>query len=115
MHSTLEQIETIISKAGDYAQTKFTIYKLSAAKKLIAASTSILSILVVLIFGWLAILFCSIGLALGIGIYIQHPFAGFFIVGSFYFLVGIILLLFRKKILIDPLRKLWWNQANKAN
>ena len=115
MHTTLEQIETIISKAGDYAETKFTIYKLSAAKKLIITSTSILSILVVLIFGWLGILFCSIGLALGIGIFIQHPFAGFLIVGSFYFLVGLLLFLFRKKLMIIPLRKIWWSQINKLD
>ncbi|MBC7867124.1 MAG: phage holin family protein [Gloeobacteraceae cyanobacterium ES-bin-316] len=103
MQATFEQISNLVTKATEIAETKVEIYKLRAAQKATLTLTSIISIMVIGMIAALVLVILSIGLALYIGPWLGDTSYGFFAVGLFYLLTGIILFFVRDKILSGPL------------
>lgn len=103
MQSTIKHIEDFVSKAGDLAETKVELWKLRAAGKISETVSSLISKIAIILFTGAALTIVSIGLALWIGSEIGNLSYGFFIVGGFYALVGLLLFIFRKNLLKGPL------------
>ncbi len=106
MESTLEHIENLVAKVGDLAETKVDMWKLQGVSKVSEACSSMLSFLAIAIFGVIALSIINIGLAYVIGNALNNTGYGFFTVGAFYALVGLILFFCRKKWLKQPLQNL---------
>lgn len=105
MESNTEMIESLLEKTVDYGKTSFQLLKLKTLSKTSDITSTYLSRLVVLIFAFAFILFMSLGLAIWIGEILGNSFYGFFVVGAFFGLIGIIIHFFLhkwlKKILDD--------------
>jgi Putative Actinobacterial Holin-X, holin superfamily III len=106
MQSTIDHIENLISKAGDIAETKVEVWKLRAAGKVSETVSSLISLFAIVIFTVGAITIVSMGVAFWIGQQMGKISYGFFIVGGFYALVGLLLYRYRKSWIKKPLSDL---------
>jgi hypothetical protein len=105
MESNTEMIESLFEKTVDYGKTSFQLMKLKTLSKTSDITSTYLARLVVLIFAFSFMLFMSFGLAIWIGEILGKSFYGFFVVGVFFGLIGILIYFFLhkwlKKILDD--------------
>ena len=101
--STVEQVESLISKAGDLAETRIELFKLKMVDRFSQAVSSVLSKIVTVVLISLALIICSLGAAFWIGSEMKNLYYGFFIVGGFYVLLGIIVYIFRHALIKKPI------------
>ena len=113
MQSTIKHIEDFVSKAGDVAETKVELWKLRAAGKISETVSSLISVIAIAIITCVAITIVSFGLAFWIGSEMGNMSYGFFIVGGFYAFAGLLLFLFRKQWIKDPVSNLVINKITK--
>ncbi len=106
MQSTIKHIEDFVSKAGDLAETKVELWKLRAAGKISETVSSLISIIATVILIGVAITIVSFGIAFWIGSEMGNLSYGFFIVGGFYAFAGLLVFVFRKKLVKNPVSNL---------
>lgn len=106
MQSTIEHIENLVSKAGDIAETKVELLKLRAAGKIAETVSSLISVIAIVIITGAAISILSIGIAFWVGSEMGKISYGFFIVGGFYAVVGLLVHLFRRSWIKNPFSNL---------
>ena len=113
MYSTIDNIEKLAASVTDVAETKLELLKLRAAGRISASLSSLVAIIMVLVFGGAGLTIISFGLAYWIGGLLGNLSAGFFIVGSFYALVGLLVYINRKKWVQLPLSNLFIDKIIK--
>ncbi|MEO6314997.1 MAG: phage holin family protein [Chitinophagaceae bacterium] len=96
------QFETLLSKAGEYAETKATLIKLKIADKTSDTVSDAASSLVIGIFLGFFLLCLSVGLALLIGEWLGKNYFGFFIVAGLYGIAGIVFHINRTSLVKTP-------------
>ena len=99
MEDNTKLVESLLEKGADYGTITFELLKLKTLDKASDAISSILphSIVLYLIASFL--LFFSVGLAFWLSELLGNTFVGFFIVGAFYALIGIVVhFFFHKKL-----------------
>jgi hypothetical protein len=106
MQSTIEYIENLVSKVGDVAETKVELWKLRAAGKISETVSSLISVMAIVILTVTAVTILSVGIAFWIGSEMGKTSYGFFIVGGFYVLVGLLVYVFRSRWIKKPLSNL---------
>src|ERR1700730_18437956 len=105
MNSMEEQqndIDILLSDAGDYVETRSTLWKLKAIESLSDVSGELVSGLALIGMAALVVLIFSTGLALLIGYWLGKSFYGFFVIGGFYAILGLIFFAFRNQWIKDP-------------
>ena len=107
MHSTIDNIEKLVASVTDVAETKIELIKLRAAGKISESLSSLLAVMMVMIFCGAALTIVSFGFAYLIGSKLNNLSYGYFIVGGFYALVGLLVFFNRKKWVQDPLSNLF--------
>jgi hypothetical protein len=95
-------IDILLSDAGDYIETRTTLWKLKAIESLSDVSGELVSGLALIGIASLVVLILSAGLALLIGSWIGKSFYGFFIIGGVYAIIGLIFYAFRNQWLKEP-------------
>jgi Putative Actinobacterial Holin-X, holin superfamily III len=113
MQSTIRHIEDFVSKAGDLAETKVELWKLRAAGKISETVSSLISVFAIAALCCVAMTIISIGIAFWIGSEMGKVSYGFFIVGGFYAFAGLLVYLFRKKWIKNPVSNLIINKITK--
>ena len=94
-----DNIQSVSDKFQEYGTSTAEYYKLRLFKSSMKGAISLVNLLVFGSFFLFVLLFISIGVALWLGIMLESSFAGFLIVGGFYALVTIFLLVFGKKLI----------------
>jgi hypothetical protein len=102
MEAVPNHFESLLSKAGDYAETKVSLLKLKVADKTSDTVSDAAAMLVILLFVMFFIFTLSIGLALLIGEWLGKSYYGFFIVAGLYGIAGIIFSINRKALVKTP-------------
>ena len=87
-------LESLLERAAEYGITSFELLKLKALGKSTDILSSLIPLSVVIILFIIFLLFLNLGLALWFGELLGKTFYGFFIIAAFYFLTGIICLLY---------------------
>ncbi|RFN59189.1 phage holin family protein [Marixanthomonas ophiurae] len=100
-----DNLHTISEKFQDYTTSTVEYYKLHFFKSSMKGAISLVNLLVFGSFFLFVLLFISIGVALYLGIVMESSFAGFLIVGGFYGLVTLFLVIFGKKLIERSLLK----------
>jgi hypothetical protein len=106
MQSTINHLESIISKAGEVAETKVELWKLKAAGRLSETVSSMVSKIAVVVLLAIAVIILSLGVAYWLGSALGNVYYGFFIVGGFYALAGLLIFVFRDQIIKGPVSNL---------
>jgi hypothetical protein len=109
----MENIEQLIQSATNVAETKIELIKLKAAGKVSASLSSLVAVMMAVVFTVAGLLILSFGLAYLIGDKLNNISYGFFIVGGFYALVGLLVFYNRKKWVQDPLSNLFIDKMIK--
>lgn len=103
MNSVIDNIEQIAAAASSVAETKFELLKLRTAGKVSASLSSVIVIVMMAIFGSVAFMILSFGLAYFIGSKLGEVSYGFFIVGGVFALAGFLIYANRKAWVQEPL------------
>ncbi len=93
----------LFEKAKDYVDTRIDLVKLKATQTTSDVVPSLVSKAVLLFFMIIFFLMVNIGIALLLGEVLGKTYYGFFIVGVFYALVGLLLHVFRKQWIKQPM------------
>lgn len=102
MESVRENIEQIVSGIGDVAETKLELLKLRTAGKASEMISSVVAFLALVLITGITLIIISIGAAYWIGNQFNNTSYGFFIVGGFYILLFLFILLLRKNLISKP-------------
>ena len=104
--STMEEqqhdIDVLLSDAGDYIETRTTLWKYKAIESLSDVSGELVSGLALIGMATVIVLIFSMGFALLIGYWLGNSFYGFFIIGGFYAIIGLIFYARRSVWLKEP-------------
>jgi hypothetical protein len=96
--------EDLVNHAGDYLDTFYKTNLLKATGKAIRSGATAISSVVFAVLAVFIILFGSMGLAWWLGDVIESRAGGFLLVGGFYLLVLVILILTRKTVVLPFIR-----------
>jgi len=106
MKSAINNLEDIVNSTVDLVETKTEIWKLKAVGKISDTVSSIISIIAVVLLAGVSITILSFGVAYWIGNELGNLHYGFFIVGGFYAIVGVLLYFLRERLLKTPISNL---------
>lgn len=96
-------VEELFEKVKDYVETTIDLFKLKAINKVSGLLSSLIASVILLLFGFMVIIFITVGLALLIGMWLGNAFWGFFIMAGIYIIAGLIIYAARRKILKEPI------------
>jgi O-antigen/teichoic acid export membrane protein len=102
MEEQTTDIDNLLSDAGDYIETRTTLWKLKAIESLSDVSGELVSGLGMIVISSFVIIIFSIGLALLVGEWVGKSYYGFFIVGGVYAIIAVILFARREQWLKEP-------------
>ena len=106
MYSVINNVEKLVSSVSDMAETKIALMKLKAAGKVSTSLSTLVFFLIIALFGSLALTIISFGFAYFIGSKLNNISYGFFIIGGFYVLIGLLVFINRKKWIQKPVSDL---------
>lgn len=104
MKLNLEQIEDLIVNLKSYASSSFEIIKLEAVERTSSIAANFISGLVIGLVVILFAFFSSLGICFYLSELLGNNYWGFGIVAGAYLLLGIVLIIGRKKLLNKPIR-----------
>jgi phosphoglycerol transferase MdoB-like AlkP superfamily enzyme len=94
MENQANFLDPLIEKARVYGKTSLDLYKLKAIDKTSEVSSTIISRILAFAFIALFILMSSLGAAFWLGNFFGELYYGFFCVGGFYGVLGVVLYFF---------------------
>jgi hypothetical protein len=95
-------IDILLSDAGDFIETRTTLWKYKTIESLADVSGELVSGLGMIVIVSFVIIMFSIGFALLIGEWLGKSYYGFFVMGGLYTILGLIIFAGRRKWLKDP-------------
>ncbi len=102
-----QHLNNLSDDAKTYIKSEIAFYKLDAYKKLIKATSSLLSFIVKVGILLLILAFLSIGLGLLLGKLIGYYYIGFFVVAGIYFILLLIMILFGRPFIQKTVLKIY--------
>lgn len=110
-HEKIEELKGYVVK---YINTNCELIKLEATERISLFLSGLIGLLLVGSIATLFILFASFSIGFYLSTLLGNSYAGFIIVAGFYLLLGLILVLVRKKLIERPLRdKIIWKLLSK--
>lgn len=98
-----DKAKDIFDNVKDYFEARWNLGVLNASSKVADTISSFTSILIMVIIGTIVLIFMSLSVAWLIGERLNSPALGFFCVGLFYVLVGIIVFIIKDKYIKLPI------------
>jgi hypothetical protein len=98
------KIEELSESLKKYMNTNYELIKYEAVERSSVIGSSMFSSLLVGLVSVLFVLFISLGISFYLSAYLGNTYAGFIIVGGFYLLFGLILMLSKKQLIERPMR-----------
>ena len=102
MEDQQQDIDILLSDAGDFIETRTTLWKLKAIESLVDVSGELVSGMGMIVITSFVVIIFSIGFALLIGDWLGKAFYGFFIIGGLYGIVALVIYARRGRWLKDP-------------
>ena len=102
MEDQQQDIDILLSDAGDFIETRTNLWKLKAVESLVDVSGELVSGLGMIVISSFVVIIFSIGLALLIGDWMGKSYYGFFIIGGLYGIAALVIYARRGRWLKDP-------------
>lgn len=106
MENIATDIELLYNKAEKYTKTSFELLQLNTIDKTSDVISSLAVVTSMVIIVAIFILFINIGISLLIGKLLNDYAMGFFLISLFYFIVALIVFVFRKTLIKIPIDNL---------
>lgn len=100
MKEKVEIVEELIEKGREYAKTNLELYKLKAIDKISDMFSSIAAGVTLAVLALFFIAMLTTGLALYLGELLGKPHHGFFAMAGLFFLLAVIVIIFRKVLVV---------------
>ena len=101
-----KSVDMLYEKAKKYTETSAELLTLKVVDKSAEVLSSLTAILLIAMVFAMFTLFVNIGLSLLIGSMLNEYYLGFFIVSAFYLILGVVLYMFRDKVIKLPIANL---------
>lgn len=105
MQNHLEKIEELIEQLKLYSVTTIKVIKLETVERSSALLSNLISRVIIGVIATLFAFFLSLGICFYLSELFNNSYMGFGLVAGFYLLLGIVLIIGRKKLLIKPIRE----------
>ena len=92
------QIDNLVDNASGFVEARLELYKMEIREDVARILSKAIVYVAIGLFGFLLLLFFSVGLAHFISRYFGEAFAGYWVVAGFYGIVFLFFLIFRKSI-----------------
>jgi hypothetical protein len=102
MEDQQNDIDILLSDAGDFIETRTTLWKLKAIESFVDVSGELVAGMGLIVISSFVVIIFSIGLALLIGDWLGKGAYGFFIIGGIYSILAIIIYARRGRWLKGP-------------
>lgn len=99
-----KEVEELTESIQQYVQTNFKLMKLQTAERSSVIGSALFTVLLVGIMAVLFIFFISLGASFYISTLFRNAYSGFILVAGIYLLIGLVLLIYRKKLVEKPMR-----------
>ncbi len=99
-----KKMEDISETIKDYVNTNLEIVKLELTNRTSVISSELVSYIVIGLIAFLFLFIASIGLGFYFSELLNNNFYGFATVAAFYLILSLVVFLFRKKLIQNPLR-----------
>lgn len=99
-----EKFEELTKSLKSYIQTNIELIKLEASDRTSIIGSSFISIILISFTVILFLLFISIGLGFYLSNCFNDSYTGFILIAFFYLIMSLLLILFRKKLIENPMR-----------
>ena len=103
MENQSTPVESLIDRVKSYVETRIDLLRLKAIDKSSSFLSLLISMIVVILVGFISIMMLSVGIALLLGDWLGKSYYGFFIVAVIYFITGLVLYSSREKWLKAPI------------
>ena len=103
MENQSTPVESLIDRVKSYVETRIDLLRLKAIDKSSSFLSLLISMVVVILIGFLSLMLFSVGLALLLGEWLGRSYYGFFIVAGLYLITGLVLYSSREKLLKTPI------------
>jgi hypothetical protein len=103
MENQSTPVESLIDRVKSYVETRIDLLRLKAIDKSSSFLSLLISMIVVILIGFLSLMMLSVGLALLLGEWLGRSYYGFFIVAGLYLITGLVLYSSREKLLKSPI------------
>ncbi len=103
MEASQSPLDQIIAHTEDYLKTRQQLAQHVVTERVVVFTSTLVMAYVLFAFFSMAAFFTSLGLVAWIAREMNDPLMGYWVVGAGYFLLGILLVIFRKSILKNPL------------
>jgi hypothetical protein len=118
MEKVFEKAEGLAASVKEYINLRIESLKMTAAEKTSAVAANIIAGALALFVGLLFVVFASVALALALGVWMGHLWAGFLTVAGLYLLAGIVVWTARGRLIRFPvmnalIRQLFTDQGNE--
>jgi len=120
MNNVATPVEALFGKAERYGKTSIELLKLNAIDKSADVVSSLAAKLAVTIAVAMFVLIVNIGIALWLGELLGKTYYGFFVTSAFYAIVALLIYVFQKQWIIEPISnsvisQLLRNERNSSN
>ncbi len=96
-------LEKLIESITKFIELKMEIYELKVKEQLVHIISSFATLTLILTFGIIMLFFFSLALGFYLNSLFESNFIGFALIGAFYLLIGILLILFKDKLITNRL------------
>lgn len=93
------KLDSIVGNLTGYVESRVALVKMEIREEVASVLSRALIIMIMFLTGFLMLLFLSVGLAEFLNTLYEGDFVGFLLVGGFYALLLILMIVFRKNIL----------------
>jgi len=104
-------LDKVIHHLSRFIELKLEIYELKIKEQLVVIISSFTRLALILSFGMFTIFFCSLALGLFLNDVFESRFIGFILIGLIYFLICIILIVFKNKIITNHLFQAFFSET----
>jgi hypothetical protein len=95
--------ERLIETISKLIEVKTEIYELKVKEQMVQIISSMATLILILSFGLIMLFFFSLAMGFYLNSLLETSFIGFVLVGAFYLLIGLILIIFQGRIITNPL------------
>lgn len=103
MENQSTPVESLVDSVKDYVETRLDLLRLKAIDKSSSFLSLLISMLVIILLGFISLMLLSVGIALLLGDLLGGSYYGFFIVAALYIITGLVLYSSKEKLLKTPL------------
>lgn len=114
----VEQLSKLVLDLYKYVEVRYRLAKIDATEKIVLMFSFFITLIIIVLMAAAVMTFLSFSLAYYLGSLLSSRYLGFLIVSGIYLFIGAIVVIFKQKLITNPVLKMMfskWSAGNKKN